>query len=134
MLQKDFNKKKNYRIRSWDDLQSEFGINKYGDVFHADMYDQFTMRMKCMCGKILSKKHLHKLQNGCLYLHGHRITFWMLEELPELKKPYMIFYNEKIVFNNICMLSEAQIKLQYLRGVWQDTELKFRLIEYKEIK
>ena len=38
------------RIRQWDDMAEEFGLNKYGNIELKD--DVFCPDMKCLCGKI----------------------------------------------------------------------------------
>lgn len=66
-------------IRQWDDMESEFGLDKYGGIKVPKAY--FTEPMRKYCGKTLTivrKNHYLSPNSDCYYFGGSTMVFTSL--------------------------------------------------------
>lgn len=54
-----------YRIRQWDDMKAEFGLDEDGDISPADV-DSFVRSMAPLCGQEWT-------------FHGNKWGLWIIE-------------------------------------------------------
>lgn len=57
------------RIRSWDDMVSEFGISTLGNIPIPQKITDFTSSMKRYCGKVFTVKNTYR---GVGYVTGYK--------------------------------------------------------------
>lgn len=68
------------KIRSWESMEKEFGIDETGDIDNPQSSQLFVEDMKPMCGKIVEVD----IDNQC---NGYGISDWMIEsEEPTIMK------------------------------------------------
>lgn len=66
-------------IRQWDDMESEFGLNRYGAIKTPQAL--FTEPMKQYCGQTLTivrKNHYLSPNSDCYYFGGSTMVFTSL--------------------------------------------------------
>ena len=57
------------KIRQWDDMVSEFGINTLGNIPIPHKITDFTSNMKRYCGEVFTVKNMYR---GVGYVTGYR--------------------------------------------------------------
>lgn len=57
-----------YKVRSWDDMAKEFGVNYYGVI--PCNHCAFVREMKKYCGKKLRITSIHNFDDNYYYLDG----------------------------------------------------------------
>ena len=74
------------RIRDWDDMETEFGLNSYGNI---DCRFTFTHEMSAYCGEVYTigrideRKHVHFEERHSLS-SGYNVSFDMIELVEDL--------------------------------------------------
>lgn len=64
-----------YKVRSWDDMEREFGVNYYGAI-RCNNYCSFVGEMKKYCGKKLRIAAINNFNDTYYYLNSvHSWTF-----------------------------------------------------------
>ena len=67
------------KVRSWESMEKEYGLDKDGDIDPKSLISCFYAEMKHLCGKVID---IYASQFECWY-----IIEWMLEPLtPQIKE------------------------------------------------
>lgn len=93
-------------IRQWDDMKSEFGLNRFGDIKVQKVC--FTKPMRKYCGKTLTivrKSHYLSLNSDCYYFGGSTMVFTS----PMFEQSYPTVVSSTLSFDDLLKGATAQL-------------------------
>lgn len=93
-------------IRQWDDMESKFGLSRFGDIKVPKAY--FTKSMRKYCGKTLTivrKNHYLSPNSDCYYLGGSTMVFTS----PMFEQSYPTVVSSTLSFDDLLKGATAQL-------------------------
>ena len=93
-------------IRQWDDMKSEFGLNRFGDIKVQKVC--FTEPMRKYCGKTLTivrKSHYLSPNSDCYYFGGSTKVFTS----PMFEQSYPTVVSSTLSFDDLLKGATAQL-------------------------